>query len=143
VAKHYGKAASMETLRHAAQVSKDGVSLLGIAEAAEKIGFNAKEVTFSYQEIIKAAKQRPYDAIKDWYNLFDASQNGLYGLVEKFKALHHTNGLDVNATIEKQISWSKGADIKGTPTFFVNGKKLPELFNWLELCRVLEYELKD
>jgi Peptidase C39 family len=35
VAKHYGKAVNMETLRHAAQLSKDGVSLLGIAEAAE------------------------------------------------------------------------------------------------------------
>jgi ATP-binding cassette, subfamily B, bacterial len=56
VAKHYGKAVNMETLRHAAQLSKDGVSLLGIAEAAEKIGFNVKGVTLSYEELIKEAK---------------------------------------------------------------------------------------
>ncbi len=56
VAKHYGKAVNIETLRNAAQLSKDGVSLLGIAEAAEKIGFNAKGVTLSFNELIKEAK---------------------------------------------------------------------------------------
>ena len=55
-AKHYGKVVNMETLRNAAQLSKDGVSLLGIAEAAEKIGFNAKGVTLSYNQLIKEAK---------------------------------------------------------------------------------------
>lgn len=37
----YGKNVNIETLRNAAQLSKEGVSLLGIAEATEKIGFNA------------------------------------------------------------------------------------------------------
>ena len=56
VAKHYGGAVNVETLRNAAQLSKEGVSLLGIAEAAEKIRFNAKGVTLSYNELIKEAK---------------------------------------------------------------------------------------
>jgi ATP-binding cassette subfamily B protein len=56
VAKHYGKAVNMETLRNAAQICKEGVSLLGIAEAAEKIGFNAKGVTLSYKELTREAK---------------------------------------------------------------------------------------
>ncbi len=56
VAKHYGKTVNIETLRNAAQISKEGVSLLGIAEAAEKIGFNAKGVTLTYYELIREAK---------------------------------------------------------------------------------------
>ncbi|HWR34069.1 MAG TPA: peptidase domain-containing ABC transporter [Chitinophagaceae bacterium] len=56
VAKHYGKVVNMEALRNASQISKEGVSLLGIAEAAEKIGFNAKGVTLSYAELMKEAK---------------------------------------------------------------------------------------
>ncbi len=56
VAKHYGKAINIETLRNASQISKEGVSLLGIAEAAEKIGFNAKGVMLSYSELIKDVK---------------------------------------------------------------------------------------
>ena len=53
VAKHYGRAVNIEILRNASQISKDGVSLLGIAEAAEKIGFNAKGATLTYNELIK------------------------------------------------------------------------------------------
>lgn len=56
VAKYYGKSVNIETLRHASQLSKEGVSLLGIAEAAEKIGFNVKGVTLSYDELTKEAK---------------------------------------------------------------------------------------
>jgi len=56
VAKHYGKSLSIETLRLNAQISKEGVSLLGIAEAAEKVGFNAKGVSLTYEELVKDAK---------------------------------------------------------------------------------------
>ncbi len=56
VAKQYGKALNIETLRLHAQISKEGVSLLGIAEAAEKVGFNAKGVSLTYEELVKDAK---------------------------------------------------------------------------------------
>jgi len=56
VAKHYGKVLNIETLRLNAQISKEGVSLLGIAEAAEKVGFNAKGVSLTYKELVKDAK---------------------------------------------------------------------------------------
>lgn len=56
MAKYYGKTVNIETLRKASQISKEGVSLLGIAEAAEKIGFNAKGVTITYNELIKDIK---------------------------------------------------------------------------------------
>ncbi|MEO5947765.1 MAG: cysteine peptidase family C39 domain-containing protein [Chitinophagaceae bacterium] len=42
VAKHYGKVLNIETLRLNAQINKEGVSLLGIAEATEKVGFYEK-----------------------------------------------------------------------------------------------------
>jgi protein-disulfide isomerase/uncharacterized membrane protein len=86
------------------------------------------------KEIIKAAKAKPFDAIKDWYNLFDLG---------KFKEIHKTNGTDVGSVIEKHIRWSKEAGIKGTPTFFLNGRKIPDLYNSLELVEVLEFELNS
>ncbi len=95
------------------------------------------------KEIIKAAKQKPYEAIKDWYNLFNARQNGLSGLVEKFKALHHTNGINVNADIDKHINWNKNIEIQKTPTFFLNGRKLPELFNWVDFMETIKYKIKN
>jgi ATP-binding cassette subfamily B protein len=56
VAKHHGKTINIESLRINSQISKEGVSLLGIAEAAEKIGFNAKGVMLNYNELTKDIK---------------------------------------------------------------------------------------
>lgn len=56
VARHYGKTISLETLRQHSGFSKDGVSLLGIAESAENIGFKSKGVTLTYQQIITDVK---------------------------------------------------------------------------------------
>ena len=39
VARHYGKQYSLAYLRQNAYLTRQGVSLLGISEAAEKIGF--------------------------------------------------------------------------------------------------------
>jgi ABC-type bacteriocin/lantibiotic exporter with double-glycine peptidase domain len=39
VVKHYGKTVPLEYLRQKAQYSKEGVSMLGLAEAAVAIGF--------------------------------------------------------------------------------------------------------
>jgi ATP-binding cassette subfamily B protein len=56
VAKYYGKDVSMDRLRGYSQISKEGVSLLGIAEAAEKIGLKATGIILTYAELIKDAK---------------------------------------------------------------------------------------
>ncbi len=55
VAKHYGKSISLNYLRTESQFSKEGVSLLGIAEAAEKIGFRAQGVKLTYKQLKEEA----------------------------------------------------------------------------------------
>ncbi|MBE9048326.1 hypothetical protein IQ255_28730, partial [Pleurocapsales cyanobacterium LEGE 10410] len=39
VAKHHGRHYSMDSLRQKSGINREGVSLLGISEAAEQIGF--------------------------------------------------------------------------------------------------------
>src|SRR5437763_2184519 len=63
VAKHYGKNISLQTLRNESQFGKEGVSLLGIAEAAEKIGFRAQGVKLTYKQLTEEA---PKPAILHW-----------------------------------------------------------------------------
>lgn len=41
VAKHYGRNYKTQTLRQLCEINKEGVSLLGISDAAEKIGFRS------------------------------------------------------------------------------------------------------
>ncbi|MDI9357427.1 MAG: peptidase domain-containing ABC transporter [Phycisphaerales bacterium] len=63
VAKHYGKRFTSNTLRHKANINKDGVSLLGISEAAEEIGFRTRGVKISFDQLIDEA---PKPAILHW-----------------------------------------------------------------------------
>ncbi len=63
VAKHYGRTLSAQKLREAAEIGKDGVNLLGIAQAAEKIGFRTLAVKVSLEKLRKDA---PLPCIVHW-----------------------------------------------------------------------------
>ncbi len=58
VAKHYGKNISLNTLRNETQIGKDGVNLLGISEAAEKIGFRTRGVKISFEELMNGVPKQ-------------------------------------------------------------------------------------
>lgn len=62
VAKHYGRNYNTDTLRQIAGYGRQGVSLLGISETAEKIGFRTKGVQVSYEKLSTA----PLPAILHW-----------------------------------------------------------------------------
>lgn len=49
----------------------------------------------------------------------------------------------MDLAIEKHIIWSKAAEIKATPTIFVNGRRLPELYSWLDFVETIEFEIKN
>jgi len=51
IAKHYGKSFSLQTLREKSQIGKEGVSMLGISEAAESIGFRTQAVKLKYESL--------------------------------------------------------------------------------------------
>ena len=44
IAKYYGRSYSLQTLREKAFITREGVSMLGISEAAEAIGFRTAGV---------------------------------------------------------------------------------------------------
>jgi ATP-binding cassette subfamily B protein len=56
VAQHYGRHFSAQSLRERAQLGKDGVSLLGIAEAGESIGFRSLGVQVSFEKLAREAQ---------------------------------------------------------------------------------------
>jgi len=51
IAKHYGRNYKVETLRKLCEINREGVSLLGISDAAEKIGFRSLGVKLSAQQL--------------------------------------------------------------------------------------------
>lgn len=63
VAKYYGRSYSAQELRELTQIGKDGVNLLGIAEAAESIGFRTIAVKVSLDKLLQEA---PLPCIVHW-----------------------------------------------------------------------------
>jgi ATP-binding cassette subfamily B protein len=63
VAKHYGKDYSLEFLRNLSFLSKRGVSLLGISDAAEQIGFRTFGVQIGWEQL---SKEAPLPSIIHW-----------------------------------------------------------------------------
>ncbi len=63
ISKWHGKRISLDKLRQASQYSSNGVSLLGLAEAAEGLGLRAKGVKVSVEDMINDI---PLPAILHW-----------------------------------------------------------------------------
>ena len=53
IAKYYGKHYSLQTLRERSFIAREGVSMLGISDAAESIGFRTSGVRISLQQLTR------------------------------------------------------------------------------------------
>ncbi len=63
VAKYYGHAFSLQTLREKSFITREGVSLLGISDAAESIGFRTQGVKISFDQLVN---DTPLPCILHW-----------------------------------------------------------------------------
>jgi len=63
VTKHYGKNFSLQKLRASSRITREGVSLLGISEAAEHVGMRTMGVRISFEQLTTEA---PLPCIVHW-----------------------------------------------------------------------------
>lgn len=63
IAKHYGRSYSLDNLREKCYITREGVSLLGISEAAENIGFRTMGVKISFNQL---KQESPLPCIVHW-----------------------------------------------------------------------------
>jgi len=63
IAKYYGKSFNLQTLREKSFISREGVSLLGISDAAESIGFRTVGVSLTPEKLMG---QAPLPLIVHW-----------------------------------------------------------------------------
>jgi ATP-binding cassette subfamily B protein len=63
IARHYGRSFSLQTLRDKSYLSREGVSMLGISDAAEAIGFRTVGVSLSPEKLFT---QAPLPLIAHW-----------------------------------------------------------------------------
>ncbi len=110
IAKFYGKSYSLHTLREKSYLSRDGVSMMGISEAAESIGFRTMGVSLTPEKLFTSAplplvvhwKQNHfvvvYKVSKDTVFLADPA----FGLVKYTKAEFLKNWISVQQEGEKK-----------------------------------------
>jgi ATP-binding cassette subfamily B protein len=63
IAKHYGRSYTLQTLREKSFITREGVSMLGISDAAECIGMHTQGVRITLDQLIKDA---PLPCILHW-----------------------------------------------------------------------------
>ncbi|MFP4025546.1 MAG: peptidase domain-containing ABC transporter [Thiohalospira sp.] len=63
IAKYYGKNYTLQTLRDKSYITREGVSMLGISDAAEDIGFRSMGVRITFEQLIHEA---PLPCIAHW-----------------------------------------------------------------------------
>jgi ATP-binding cassette subfamily B protein len=63
IAKYYGKNYTLQTLRDKSYITREGVSMLGISDAAEAIGFRSMGVRITFEQLVKEA---PLPCIAHW-----------------------------------------------------------------------------
>lgn len=84
IAKYYGKNYSLQNLRDKSFVTREGVSLLGISDAAESIGFKTLGIRVPLEKLITDA---PLPCILHWKQkhfvvLYKITKNGIFHVAD-------------------------------------------------------------
>lgn len=82
IAKHYGKTYSLEKLRELCFINREGVSLLGISMASEKIGFRSVGVRINWQQLTEDAL---LPCIVHWDQIHFVVVYGIRGKTDRLK----------------------------------------------------------
>ncbi|MFV0269397.1 MAG: peptidase domain-containing ABC transporter [Draconibacterium sp.] len=123
VAKYYGKHFSTESLREKSYISREGVSLLGISDAAESIGMRSMGVKITFEQLKKEA---PLPCIVHWGQghfvvVYKMAKGKVYVANPAFGRLEYSE----KEFCEKWLSTVTGGEEKGvclllqpTPEFY-------------------------
>lgn len=110
IAKHYGKAYSLQLIREKTGIGREGVSLLGMSEAAEKLGFRTMGAKISYQTLLNDA---PLPCIVHWqqnhfvvvYKVKKTRKHAFTKPKHKFYVADPQKGIMVYSAEEFRASW--------------------------------------
>lgn len=146
IAKYYGRHYNLETLRSHSFITREGVSMLGISDAAERIGFRTSGVMISFGQLVEDA---PLPCIVHWnqnhfvviYNIRKKEKNK-YRLYVSDPAL----GLVTYDEVDFKKCWystQKNEEERGTALLLEPGPEFFDHEEQIEKCnRSLRYFLR-
>ncbi|MGE4542267.1 MAG: peptidase domain-containing ABC transporter [Bacteroidales bacterium] len=155
VSKHHGRQHNLALLREYCHITREGVSLLGISDAAEKIGFRTMGVKISYD---KLASEVPLPCIAHWKQRHFVVVYGIGGKhKDKVKVADPAHGLLTYSREEFEKAWASTSEqgepmgvcllLEPTPDFYAAPEELAPknsfryLFEYLRPHRKLLVQL--
>lgn len=152
IAKYYGKNFSLQTIRERSFLTREGVSLLGMSDAAESLGMKSVGARVSYRQLVEEV---PLPAIVHWKHehfvvVYEVKK-------EKVRVADPAFGL-INYTLEEFLKgWSGTADeskakgialiLEPTPDFYrledekIDKSSFSYLFSYLKNQRKFLWQL--
>ncbi len=152
VARHYGKTYTLQTLRTKSYLSRDGVSMMGISEAAESIGFRTMGVSLTPEQLFTSAptplivhwKQNHFVVVHKISRDYVFVADPAFGLVKYKKDEFLKNWISVHKEGEKK---GLALLLETTPDFYAEeGEKIDKssfrfLFSYLKPYRKFVVQL--
>lgn len=136
ISAYYGEEYSLDYLRANSYITKNGVSLLGLSEAAEKIGFKTLSAKLTYEQL---TQQIPLPCVLHWNQehyvvMYAVEKKNLFRPVERIIIADPGHTM---VRVEKDVfekCWLSSADRKGiallmepTPDFYRNKEEAPKV----------------
>ncbi len=152
VAKHYGRNFSLQTLREKCFITREGVSLMGISEAAENIGFRTLGVSLNFDQL---SKEAPLPLIVHWNQnhfivVYKTAKNKIYTADPAFGLISYSKQEFMNNWLSnKEKGESKGLALllEPGPEFYnqsgekINKSSFGFLFSYLKSYRNFLFQL--
>lgn len=139
VAKHYGRNYKAQTLRQLCEINKEGVSLLGISDAAEKIGFRSLGAKLGLNDL----KEAELPCILHWRQnhfvvLYKIKKNKFY-LADPAKGLVILTEQEFNKNWITDLETVEGIALllSPTPTFYEQENEKGTEVSWSFLLQYL------
>lgn len=137
IAKYYGKNFSLNRLREISGINREGVSLLGISEAAEKIGFR----TMGSRLTIEQLSEIELPAILHWnqnhFVVFYKIKRGKYYIADPGKGMVEFTLSELNQRWLSKEDFGIALILSPTPTFHEQEGDSNQALNWSYLLRYL------
>lgn len=152
IAKHYGKSYSLQTLRDRCFITREGVSLLGISDAAESIGMHSMGVSITFETLLKEV---PLPCVAHWKQnhfvvIYKIKKNKIYVSDPAEGHVEYTK----QEFLDGWISTKKDGELKGiclllepTPDFYqdsgekINKSDIRFLFSYLRPHKKFLFQL--
>jgi len=139
IARHHGRSFSIQKLRELCEISREGVSLLGISEAAEKVGFRSLGVKLNLEQLKASELPCILHWLQNHFVVLYRIRNGRFYVADPAKGLVSFSEEEFiqNWLVAKELYGGISLLLSPTPQFYEQEDDKGSEISWSFLLRYL------